>query len=522
MAHTVKIVIPTTQREIEIPTGLFINNEFVSSADSNELIQAINPATEEVICSVVAGSEKDIDIAVAAARNAFNTTWGKNVTGFERSRLMNKLADLIERDQQVLAEVEGLNNGKPVKIARDFDIGDTIQCLRYYAGWADKIIGQTIEVDNKSKLAFTRHDPIGVCGQIIPWNYPINMWAWKVAPALACGCTIVMKPSELTPLTALLLSKLIAEAGFPPGVVNTIPSLGPVGGAALSAHRNVDKVAFTGSTATGRKIMEAAAKSNLKKVSLELGGKSPHLIFESADLDQAANWACLGILYNTGQDCTAGSRLYVQDSIYDKFVALLVQKAKELVIGDAFDERSGGGPVVSSLHMILTIQAHDFPQVSKAQYDKVWGYIDNGKAQGAKLALGGQKRPGKGFFVDPTIFTDIKQDMKIVRSTLIFGPVLSVGKFKTEEEAIALANDTTYGLGAGLHSNDANQCMRVSSALEAGTVWVNQYNMLNNNVPFGGKKQSGIGRELGSYALEEYTSVKAVHWNFGEKLDWPL
>ncbi|KAF8558884.1 aldehyde dehydrogenase [Imleria badia] len=504
MALSVKIVIPATGRNIELPTGLFINNEFVPSADSNEVIHAINPATEDVICSVVAGSEKDIDIAVAAARKAFNTTWGKNVTGFKRSRLLNKLADLIERDQQILAEVESLDNGKPVRIARDFDICDTIQCLRYYAGWADKIVGQTIEVNNKTKLAFTRHDPIGVCGQIIPWNYPISMWGWKVAPALACGCTIVMKPSELTPLTALLLSKLIAEAGFPPGVVNTIPSLGPIGGAALSAHRDVDKVAFTGSTATGRKIMEAAAKSNLKKVSLELGGKSPHLIFESADLDQAANWACLGILYNTGQDCTAGSRLYVQDSIYDKFVALLVQKAKELVIGDGFDEKSGGGPVVS-----------------KVQYDKVWGYIENGKAQGAKLALGGQKRPGKGFFVDPTIFTDIKQDMKIVQDE-IFGPVLSVGRFKTEEEAIALANDTTYGLGAGLHSNDANQCMRVSSALEAGTVWVNQYSLVNNNVPFGGKKQSGIGRELGSYALEEYTSVKAVHWNFGETLEWPL
>ncbi|KAG2152144.1 aldehyde dehydrogenase domain-containing protein [Suillus cothurnatus] len=500
-----RIVIRATNRELEIPTGLFINNEFVPSADSpNDLIHLVNPATEEPICSVVAGSVKDIDIAVAAARKAFDTTWGKNVTGFERSRLLNKLADLMERDQDILAEVESLNNGKPFKIARDFDIGDSIQCLRYYAGWADKITGQTIEVDNKTKLAFTRHDPIGVCGQIIPWNYPINMWAWKVAPALACGCTIVMKPSELTPLTALILSKLIAEAGFPPGVVNTIPSLGSVGGAALSMHMDVNKVAFTGSTVTGRKVMEAAAKSNLKKVSLELGGKSPQLVFESADLEQAANWACLGILYNTGQDCTAGSRLYVQDTIYDKFVSLLVSKAKELVIGDGFDEKSGAGPVVS-----------------KTQFDKVWRYIENGQAQGAKVVLGGQKRPGKGFFVDPTIFTDINANMNIVRDE-IFGPVLAVGRFKTEEEAISLANDTSYGLGAGLHSNDANQCMRVSSALEAGTVWVNQYNLLNNNVPFGGKKQSGIGRELGSYALEEYTSVKAVHWNFGEKLDWPL
>jgi len=330
------------------------------------------------------------------------------------------------------------------------------------------------------------------------------MWAWKVAPALAVGCTIVMKPSELTPLTALKLSELVKEAGFPPGVLNTVPSLGPVGGAALAAHPDVDKIAFTGSTLTGRKIMEAAAKSNLKKVSLELGGKSPHLVFESADLEQAASWAALGICYNSGQDCTAGSRVYVQETIYDKFLDLLVQKVKAQNIGDGFDEQSGGGPVIS-----------------KGQYERVWDYIDSGKQEGAKPIFGGVKRSGKGFYIDPTIFTDIRPGMKIVKEE-IFGPVLSVGKFKTEDEAVALANDTTYGLGAGLHSNDANQCMRVSSALEAGTVWVNQYNMLNNNVPFGGKKQSGIGRELGSYALEEYTSVKAVHWNFGEKLEWPL
>ncbi|EJF63030.1 NAD-aldehyde dehydrogenase [Dichomitus squalens LYAD-421 SS1] len=504
MAKPVTLTIPATGKQITVPTGLFINNEFVPSVDSTETIQCINPATEEVICSVVAGSERDIDVAVAAARKAFKTTWGKNVTGFERSRLINKLADLIERDAQELAELETLNNGKPVKIARDFDIGDSVQCLRYYAGWADKILGQAIEVDNKTKLAFTRHDPIGVCGQIIPWNYPINMWSWKVAPALACGCTIVMKPSEITPLTALKLSELIVEAGFPPGVVNTVPSLGSVGGAALSSHKDVDKVAFTGSTVTGRKIMEAAAKSNLKKVSLELGGKSPQIVFESADLDQAANWVALGILYNTGQDCTAGSRLFVQDTIYERFIEIVVQKFKQLKIGNGFDESSGGGPVVS-----------------KMQYDKIFSYIESGKQAGARCVLGGEKRPGKGYFVDPTVFVDVKPDMKIVRDE-IFGPVLAVARFATEEEAVELANDTSYGLGAGLHSNDASQCMRVSQALEAGTVWVNQYNLLNNNVPFGGKKQSGIGRELGSYALEEYTSVKAIHWNYGEKLDWPL
>ncbi|RXW25272.1 hypothetical protein EST38_g540 [Candolleomyces aberdarensis] len=429
MAHTATVNIEKLNKSIQVPTGLFINNEFVPSVDSQERIDAINPATEEVICSVTAGSAKDIDVAVAAARAAFTNTWGKNVTGWERSRLLHKLADLMERDAQVLGELESLNNGKPVRIARqvgvDFDIGDSIQCLRYYAGWADKLAGQTLEVDNRTKLAFTRHDPIGVCGQIIPWNYPINMWAWKVAPALAVGCTIVMKPSELTPLTALKLSELVKEAGFPPGVVNTVPSLGSVGGAALASHMDVDKVAFTGSTVTGRKIMEAAAKSNLKK------------------------------------DCTAGSRVYAQDTVYDKFLELLVSKVKAQVIGNGLDEETGAGPVVS-----------------KGQYDRVWGYIESGKADGAHLLLGGAKRNDKGYFIDPT-------------------------------------NNNSM-------ADDANQCMRVSSALEAGTVWVNQYNLLYNNVPFGGKKQSGIGRELGSYALEEYTSVKAVHWNFGEKLEWPL
>ncbi|THG95417.1 hypothetical protein EW026_g6238 [Hermanssonia centrifuga] len=497
MAASIQVTVPATGNKISVPTGLFINNQFVPSVDSQETIECVNPATEEPIGSVVAGSVKDIDVAVAAAREAFKTTWGKNVTGIERGRLLNKLADLMERDAQVLGELECLNNGKPLKIARDFDVGDSVACLRYYAGWADKIVGQSIEIDSKTKFAFTKHDPIGVCAQIIPWNYPINMWAWKVAPALACGCTIVMKPSEFTPLTALKLSELIVEAGFPPGVVNTIPSLGSVGGAALSSHKDVDKIAFTGSTVTGRKIMAAAAMSNLKKVSLELGGKSPHLVFESADLDQAANWVALGILYNTGQDCTAGSRVYVQDTIYDKFLQILIGKAKELVIGDGFDEKSGGGPVVS-----------------KVQYDKVWSYIESGKQEGAKLALGGVKRSGKGYFVDPTIFTDITPEMKIVKEE-IFGPVLSVGKFSTEEEAIRLANDTTYGLGAGLHS-------MIVSAHTFKQVWVNQYNLLYNNVPFGGKKQSGIGRELGSHALEEYTSVKAIQWNFGEKLDWPL
>ncbi|KAK7470746.1 hypothetical protein VKT23_002166 [Stygiomarasmius scandens] len=398
MAQSITVKIPALHKEISVPTGLFINNEFVSSVDSSETLECVNPSNEEVIARVVAASPKDIDRAVAAARHAFNTVWGKNCNGFQRSKLINKLADLIERDAQELAELEALNNGKPVKVARDFDIGDSVQCLRYYAGWADKITGQTIEIEGTLKTAFTKHEPIGVCGQIIPWNYPINMMSWKIAPALATGCVIVLKPSEITPLSALKIAELVVEAGFPPGVVNIVPSLGPVGGAAIAAHHDVDKIAFTGSTATGRKIMEAAAKSNLKKVSLELGGKSPQLIFESADLDQAANWAALGICYNSGQDCTAGSRVYVQDTVYDKFMEILVSKVKATNFGDGFDDTVAGGPVVS-----------------KTQYDRVWSYIESGKAEGAKVVLGGEKRPGKGFFVDPTIFADIRPGMKIVK-----------------------------------------------------------------------------------------------------------
>ncbi|CAE6504780.1 unnamed protein product [Rhizoctonia solani] len=519
---TTSVSLPSGKK-LTIPTGLFINNEFVASVTGDTLV-TVNPSTEEEICKVQAASAKDIDLAVQAARKAFNTTWGKHISGTQRGALLHKLADLMERDAQTLAELEALDNGKPVTVARDVDVADSVGCLRYYAGWADKNHGQTIEVNDDTKMAYTRHEPVGVCGQIIPWNYPIMMWAWKTAPALACGCTIVMKPSELTPLSALKLCELVVEAGFPAGVLNCVPSLGPVGGAALSDHPDVDKVnlgfetrnicafltttqiAFTGSTVTGRKIMAAAAASNLKKVTLELGGKSPNIVFPSADLQQAANWASLGIFFNQGQDCTAGSRVYVHSSIYEEFLGLLAKNAAEFekVTGDGFKEGVSGGPIVS-----------------QTQRDKVWSYIEKGKSEGARVVTGGQKWEGKGYFIRPTIFADTTQKMKIVQEE-IFGPVLCVSKFETEEEVIALANDTTYGLGAGLHSNDANQIHRVVNALDAGTVWVNQYNILHNNVPFGGYKQSGIGRELGSYALKEYTNVKAVHWNFGEKMDWPF
>ncbi|ELU41784.1 NAD-aldehyde dehydrogenase [Rhizoctonia solani AG-1 IA] len=463
---SVEVSLPSGKK-LTIPTGLFINNEFVPSVTGDTIV-TVNPSTEETICTVQAGkrscsrwkccsglmqfliaSAKDVDIAVQAARKAFDTTWGKHVPGTQRSALLHKLADLIERDAQSLAELESLDNGKPVAVARDGDIVESVGCLRYYAGWADKNHGQTIEVNDDTKMAYTRHEPIGVCGQIIPWNYPIMMWAWKTAPALACGCTIVMKPSELTPLTAL--------------------------------------IAFTGSTVTGRKILAAAAASNLKKVTLELGGKSPNIVFPSADLEQgkcAANWASLGIFYNQGQDCTAGSRVYVHSSIYEKFLELLAKNAAEFekVTGDGFKEGVSGGPIVGF---------HGF-RVSQTQRDKVWSYIEKGKSEGARVVTGAQKWEGKGYFVKPTIFADTTSNMKIVQEE-IFGPVLSVSKFDTEEEVIALANDTTYGLGAGLHSNDANQIHRVVNALNAG-----------------------------SYALKEYTNVKAVHWNFGEKMGWPF
>jgi len=405
----------------------------------------------------------------------------------------------MERDTDLLGDLEALDNGKSAEVARAVDLPEAIACLRYYAGWSDKIFGQTIEVDDKGhKSASTRIEPLGVCGQIIPWNYTIMMLAWKIGPALAAGCTVILKPSELTPLPALKLAELVVEAGFPPGVFNCVPSFGDVGGAALTSHLDVDKVAFTGSTATGRKIMQAAALSNLKKVTLELGGKSPHIIFASANLKEAANHVTGGVFLNQGQDCVAGTRLYVQATVYDAFIEELLHSAKEWTdgYGDPFAEGALGGPLVS-----------------EAQRDKVAAYVDSARAEGASIVYGGERWKGKGWYYLPTIIGGVTPTMKVVKEE-IFGPVLVVTKFETEEEVIALANDTTYGLGAGFHSNDANQCQRVLAGLEAGTVWVNQYGQLYPQVPFGGYKQSGMGRELGSYALDNYTQVKSVLWDY--------
>ncbi|KAF8314876.1 NAD-aldehyde dehydrogenase [Cantharellus anzutake] len=504
-------------RKLDVPTGLFIDNKFVPSVEG-ATIDSINPVTEELLATVSSATEQDIDIAVASSRNAFKNRMGSQLP------TCATLADLLERDAEAFAGLEALDNGKSAQVAREVDLPDSIACIRYYAGWADKIFGQTIEVDDKGlKSASTRVEPFGVCAQIIPWNYNIMMLAWKIGPALAAGCTVILKPSELTPLPALKFSELVAEAGFPPGVFNCVPSYGPIGGAALASHLNVDKVAFTGSTLTGRKIMQAAALSNLKKVTLELGGKSPHIIFESANLKDAATHVTGGIFLNQGQDCSAGSRLYVQASVYDAFLKELKASAEEWTAGygDNFKEGALGGPLVS-----------------KAQRDKVVNYVEGAKEAGASILYGGTKWEGKGWYYLPTIIGDVTPDMKVVKEEVrliiilfihhrysddlrssfvgvkIFGPVLVVSKFNTEEEVIELANNTTYGLGAGFHSSDANQCQRVQASLEAGTVWVNQYGLLYNQSPFGGYKQSGIGRELGSYAIDNYTQIKTVLWDY--------
>ncbi|SAM83402.1 probable aldehyde dehydrogenase [Ustilago bromivora] len=476
-----------TGNQWQVPPGIFINNAFHPSA-SGKTFDSINPATGEKLCTLSLGGAADIEAAVKAARTAFNTVWGKKSTPTQRSRLLLNFADLVDKHLDELAELESMDNGKPLWMANSFDVPDSAGCLRYYGGLADKIEGKTIEQTEGEKIAYTRIEPLGICGQIIPWNYPIQMAAWKLGPALAAGNCVILKPAEQTPVTALKLAQLPVEAG----------------------HMDIQKVAFTGSTAKGKRIMKAAAESNMKKVTLELGGKSPVVVFDSADIEQAVRWVCMGILFNQGQDCTAGSRLFVQDKVYDNFMQQLITAFQAHKVGDPFHK--------------LTFQG---PQVSKIQQDKIPDMIESGKRQGAKVEVGGkawsspEARFKKGFFIEPTIFSGCRKGMRIVDEE-IFGPVLAVANFSTEEEAIRLANETEYGLGAGVFSENASQIQRMVSAIDAGTVWVNNYVALSNSVPFGGMKASGFGRELGVDAIKAYCDVKAIHWNYGEKLDWPL
>lgn len=484
--------------DIEQPLGLFINNEWVP-AKSGEKITSVNPATEEVICEVDAAGPEDVDLAVAAARKAYNTKW-KNTPASERGLLLRKLAVLMEENMDTLTAIEAADSGKPRWQNANYDVEECINVFNYYAGWADKNHGKVIMEDN-SKLMYTRHQPYGVCGQIIPWNYPLAMASWKIGPAIAAGNTIVLKTAEQTPLSMLWFGNLVKKAGFPPGVINVISGYGKDAGAALASHMDVDKIAFTGSTATGKLIMQMAAKSNMKAVTLELGGKSPLLVFDDCDLEQTAKWAKFGIMYNQGQVCCATSRIYVQEGIYDKFLeALKAECTNDITIGDPFNKDVSHGP-----------------QVSETQFKRVMGYIEEGKKSGARVVLGGSNTGSKGYYINPTIFADVTQDMKIVQEE-IFGPVVVVGKFKTEEEALKLANDTAYGLGAAIFTQNITRAHTLAGEIDAGTVWINSSNDSDIHLPFGGFKMSGIGNELGEYGLQTYTQVKSVQVNLGAKL----
>jgi aldehyde dehydrogenase (NAD+) len=470
-------------------TKILINNEWIES-ESRKTFATINPCSGEEICQVAEAGTADVDKAVKAARKAFNGPW-RRMSAAERGRLLTRLAELVEQHADELAHLETLDNGKPVHVARAADLPLTIATYRYYAGWADKIQGKTIPIAG-DYFCYTRHEPVGVVGQIIPWNFPLLMQAWKLAPALATGNTIVMKPAEQTPLTALRIGELICEAGFPPGVVNILPGYGPTAGAAIARHMDVDKIAFTGSTEVGHLIMEAAAQTNLKRVTLELGGKSPNIVFADADLDEAIEGSHFALFFNHGQCCSAGSRLFVEAKCYDEFVERSVARAKRRTVGDPFDPKTEQGP-----------------QVDKAQFDKVLSYIESGKQEGASLLAGGKAVGTKGFFLEPTVFADVQDHMKIAREE-IFGPVMSIIKFRDLDEVVERANGSVYGLAAAVWTRDIGKAHAIAHAVRAGTVWVNCYNVFDAGAPFGGFKQSGVGRELGEYGLQQYTEVKTV------------
>lgn len=469
---------------------MLIGGKWVDSV-SGKNFPTLNPATGETICNVAEGDKADVDKAVAAARKAFDSGPWPKMAASERGVLLNKLADAIEKNIDELCALESLDNGKPFKDSRAADLPLVVKCYRYYAGWADKIHGKTIPIEG-NYFCYTRHEPVGVVGQIIPWNFPALMQAWKWGPALAAGNCIVLKPAEQTPLTALAIAKLAQEVGFPDGVINVVPGYGPTAGAALSGHMDVDKVAFTGEGATGKIVMTAAAQSNLKRVSLELGGKSPNIVFADADLDAAIEGAFFALFFNQGQCCCAGSRLFVEEKVHNQLVDKLAAKAKNAKLGDPFDPATTQGP-----------------QVSDEQMNRILGYIDVGKTEGATCVTGGKRFGDRGYFVEPTVFTDVKDEMKIAREE-IFGPVMQVLKFKDVNEVIDRGNRTHYGLAAAVWTRDIKKAHQVANATRAGTIWVNCYDVFDAAAPFGGYKMSGIGRELGEYALELYTEVKTV------------
>jgi aldehyde dehydrogenase (NAD+) len=472
-------------------TRLLINNQWVDSV-SGKKFETINPATGEPIASVAEADAPDVDLAVKAARKAFHSKspW-RRMSASERGKLLNRLADLIEKNAGELATLESVDNGKPKSVAASADLPLTIACYRYFAGWADKIQGKTIPI-NGDYFCYTRHEPVGVVGQIIPWNFPLLMQAWKLGPALATGNTVVLKVAEQTPLTALRVGELIIEAGFPEGVVNILAGYGPTAGQAIARHMDVDKVAFTGSTEVGHLIMQAAAETNLKRVTLELGGKSPNIVFADADMDQAVEGSHFALFFNQGQCCCAGSRVFVEEKVYDQFIEKSASRAKRRTVGNPLDPRTEQGP-----------------QVDDVQFEKVMSYVDAGKREGAKLLCGGEKVGDRGYFVAPTVFADVKDEMKIAQEE-IFGPVMSILKFKDTDELVERANKTMYGLAAAVWTRDIGKAHYIANNVRAGTVWVNCYDVFDAAAPFGGFKQSGIGRELGEYGLQQYSEIKTV------------
>ncbi|MFI0370585.1 aldehyde dehydrogenase family protein [Actinomadura sp. 1N219] len=484
------------------PRTMLIGGRWVPAA-SGETFESLDPATGRVLTTVPAGGAPDVDRAVAAAERAFDDPAWRDLTPLERGRMLDRLADLIEENADELALLEAQDNGKPVAVARMVDVGASVKLFRYFAGWPSKLEGSTIPVSPRAGmrvLNYTVHEPVGVVGAIVPWNFPMSMACWKLAPALAAGNTVVLKPAEETSLSTLRLGELVAEAGFPDGVVNIVTGYGRVAGQAIADHGRIAKVAFTGSTEVGRTVARAAT-GNLKKVTLELGGKSPNIVLPDADPELVARGAADAIFFNQGQVCTAGSRLYVHEKIYDDVLAAVVERAKSIVVGPGTDPATQMGPLVSA-----------------RQRDRVAGYVRSGTEEGGRIAVGGGRPDGldsaydDGYFLAPTVFEDTDHGMRVVQEE-IFGPVLVAMNWRDEDDLVAKANDTPYGLSAGVWTNDVRAAHRIAGAIKAGTVWVNCYNLTDPASPFGGFKQSGWGREMGREVLGNYTETKSVWVN---------
>src|SRR5438874_4434483 len=483
---------------------LFIDGQWVD-AESGKTFETPNPATGQTLAEVAEADKADIDKAVNAARRAYEGKWSK-MSARDRGRLIYKLSQLIEQNSKELAQLETADNGKPIRESQYVDLPQTVENFEYFAGYATKIEGETIPVPGQM-FNYTLREPIGVCGQIIPWNFPLLMAAWKLAPALCAGNTIVLKPAEQTPVTAMELGRLIQEAGFPDGVVNIVPGYGETAGAALASHTGIDKIAFTGSTEVGKLIAKAAAE-NLTKVSLELEGKAPNIIFADADLDQAVNGAMMGIFFNQGQVCCAGSRLFVEEKVKEEFLGRFKEKAEKVKVGDPMDKTTLMGP-----------------QASEDQLNKIKSYVGIAREEGATVFAGGERPQLEaqfqhGYFFQPTIFSEVNNSMRVAQEE-IFGPVTSVISFDNDDDLIRQANETIYGLSAGIWTKDITRAHRCARAIKAGVVWINTYNMFSAASPFGGYKQSGYGREMGKHALELYTQVKSVWVDLsGKPIGW--